>query len=136
MKNKNHFSVGQEYEILPTKNKISYVITIDEWKNIKSKIKKIICKENWYIVIGSLFGGMCLSALVSILSLDFPSNISELNWHYIITSLVCIISFITGALLFFFGNKKNSHINYSKDNIIELMDSIESRYKEDNHETI
>ena len=79
---------------------------------------------------------MCLSALVSILSLDFPSNISELNWHYIITSLVCIISFITGALLFFFGNKKNSHINYSKDNIIELMDSIESRYKEDNHETI
>ncbi len=33
MKNKNHFSVGQEYEILPTKNKISYVITIDEWKN-------------------------------------------------------------------------------------------------------
>lgn len=124
------FKISQDYEIVPLQKKRAYLILVEEWEYLKSKIRQVHDNANLYHTIGSVLLGISGSALVAALTLRVPSDIevriaieTQVAWLIFIATLIC------GCLSLYFGKSQRKIQNANTEDIINHMRLIEKRYE-------
>lgn len=120
----DNYKFSQEYELIPPQKQRSYPISITEWNLIKKKISEVKDGANFWHTLGSILIGAAISTLIAALINDFKTE--KLLWTCWFAFLV---TFISGALAFYFGNAHRQTQNKSKEDVIDFMATIEERFQ-------
>jgi uncharacterized protein YacL len=120
---KSNFNVSQEFEIVPHQKGKAYPIGVKEWNYLKEKIQKIKIEVNIFHAVGFLLIGAAISCLVTIFATEFKNESSKY-----LTYSILGVTLIGGILSLIFANESHKKENRKPDEIINLMDLIESRF--------
>ena len=119
----NNITVSQWYEIMPPQNQVSYPIRVKEWDLIKCKVRGIKNNSKIWSNIGYSLVWIFIPLLITILSWEIEKDNVRLIYIF-----ACILAFILLILCLIFSNSKKIDEVNSKENVIELMETIENRF--------
>lgn len=132
------YKISQDLELVSPRKVKGYPISIVEWNLIKEKIGHIKDTANIYFIIGGALIGVCLTAMLTALTNSFPRTTNgSMPTSQIICWAVAVISFIAAALFFNSGRERRKVQKNRANDVIQLMEMIEARFKEEDiHEDI
>ena len=121
------YGVTQEYRVLKPESGEAYPIPCREWDLLKSRIANLSHSLNIFMEAGSLFVGVSLSTLITILIGTFsqmpePNIYLAIAWILVIATAILAVGFIGLAAT------KAKIKKTQAEEIISQMEVIESRY--------
>ena len=131
MSEDNSFQMSQGYDVIPPNPGRAYPILCGEWEYLKTQIKGIKTKFDWYYTIGSLLLGAAISTLIAILTGAFSQENSANPQSLIIAWAVVVATGLIGIISLYFANESRKIAEKKADEVITQMELIEQRYKQE-----
>lgn len=118
---------SQDYVIYRVKCEGVYPIRVSDWTRLKRIINGIIPNKRIFQVISSIFFGMFVSALFTLISF---SNAKDLDsWVMPTTWVILLVSFIGGAFLLILDKIQKDMITNSTSDVLNEMIEIENGFE-------
>ncbi len=120
----------QDYVVFKAKEQGIYPIPEREWARLKDRISRIYPPKKVYQFLSSLFFGVCITAIFTLIALESAANLSR--WVLPTTWAILLSSFVLGWVLLALDKQQKEIIGSSTDDILREMESIEiGFYKEE-----
>lgn len=123
------FTISHEYEVVSPPKERAFAIPESEWKHLKQIVERVQVGVPLFHTIGSVSLGIAGSALLAGLTLprtEVNSNLSP----SLICWVICSAAFIVGILSLCFSFRQRKEISRSKQQVLEEMEHLESRYSQ------
>lgn len=121
------FRISQGLDVLAPKSGNAYPIPCDEWEFLKGKLRQVSTSPWIYQTAASLFGGVGITTLVTILTGTLPpppqSQALVIAWAVVAVSTVCAFA------CFFFADQQRGMRSVHVADVITQMELIERRYE-------
>jgi hypothetical protein len=104
----------------------TYTITHDEWQQLKTRISRIPKQKNLFQTLGAAAFGVSATAGAFLLSLLTLKDVA--NWLWIASWVAFLVFLVAGPLCFIFDKGSKEDANSSVSNVLEDMESIQSRF--------
>jgi hypothetical protein len=140
------FTSSREFVLLQPRKTTAFMLPVEEWEEIKSKVSQIADGSSLYHAMGASLLGFALSALLTAVTFRLappkvcPSQTNQngscpapevvttapeyVTWALLFTTA------ISGALSLYFGSKQSEIQRRSKEYVVSDMNLILKRYEE------
>ena len=125
----NNFKFTQDYVIYSPKKQGVYPVQEMDWNRLKNMIQNIIPERKIYNILYSLFFGIFISSLFSIISLSPLNNLP--TWLLPTNFSICISSLVIGISLVIIDMQQKKIIRFNSRYIIDEMKKIEEQFEKD-----
>lgn len=113
----------REFAVPLPRPETAYMISASDWGRIKRDIKRIVPAKNWFVVAGSIFAGVFVSAVFCAISLAASNNPPA--WTTYTAWSAAIVSLVLGCGLFCLEFQQRGDIGQSTGDIIGEMEKLE-----------